>query len=84
MDHGQFKVTLKTVDKKFAYTICRLELTNMEVCMCMHGVCARRAGACEDSGITYILSVYVCRYVHMCVQTLHVQYAVWLGAWVKA
>ena len=31
MDHGQFKVTLKKVDKKFAYTICELELTNVEV-----------------------------------------------------
>ena len=81
MDHGQFKVTLKTVDKKFAYTICRLELTNMEVCMYMHGVCARRTGACEESGIMYILSVYVCRYVHVCTYLTCAVYSVvgWLG-----
>ena len=54
------------------------------VCICMvcvpeELVLVRRVGL-----RTYILSVYVCRYVHMCVHTLHVQYTVWLGGWVKA
>ena len=62
MDHGQFKVTLKTVDKKFAYTICKLELTNMEVYICICMLCVpeelvhvRRVGL-----RMYIHGVYVC------------------------
>lgn len=52
MDHEQFKVSLKAVDKKFAYTICQLELTNLEV----HTVGS--SGAREGNG-GYVQSTYM-------------------------
>ena len=53
MDHDQFKVTLKAVNKKFAYTICELELTNLEV-----RAYVKPCGACEGSR-NYIHAVWM-------------------------